>query len=310
MRGLLFALLYIVLDIIPMGQAELKPLQQRDSALVADQFSYGVLLDRKDAGTGIGLTDFSKICNDTLVLVRDWQIDTLKDGKLKADIVVAPFEEGEYEMPDIYVLRRNASGSVDTLRFSGPSLSVMTMPVDTATFSIHPLKAQINYPVTFAEILPYIAGGLGGIAVIVLLCVFLPKLFRRKSKEEKVQEPAHIEALRELEKYRSDKYWVPSHQKAFYSGITDILKNYIDRRFGIDAPEMTTIELFEDLKGCEGVTPQMYESLKKLFETADYVKFAKYVADDEENAQALPLSVNFVTSTYQAQIEEEGKNVL
>lgn len=293
-----------------MGQAELKPLQQRDSALVADQFSYGVLLDRKDAGIGIGLTDFSKICNDTLVLVRDWQIDTLKDGKLKADIVVAPFEEGEYEMPDIYVLRRNASGSVDTLRFSGPSLSVMTMPVDTATFNIHPLKSQINYPVTFAEILPYIAGGLGGIAVIVLLCLFLPKLFRRKSKEEKVQEPAHIEALRELEKYRSDKYWVPSHQKAFYSGITDILKNYIDRRFGIDAPEMTTIELFEDLKGCEGVTPQMYESLKKLFERADYVKFAKYVADDEENAQALPLSVNFVTSTYQAQIEEDGKNVL
>ena len=213
-------------------------------------------------------------------------------------------------MPDIYVLRRNASGSIDTLHFSGPSLSVMTMPVDTATFSIHPLKAQINYPVTFAEVLPYIAGGLGGIAVIVLLCVFLPKLFRRKSKEEKAQEPAHIEALRELEKYRSDKYWVPSHQKAFYSGITDILKNYIDRRFGIDAPEMTTIELFEDLKGCEGVTPQMYESLKKLFERADYVKFAKYVADDEENAQALPLSVNFVTSTYQAQIEEEGKNVL
>lgn len=149
MRGLLFALLYIVLDIIPMGQAELKPLQQRDSALVADQFSYGVLLDREEAGTGIGLTDFSKICNDTLVLVRDWQIDTLKDGKLKADIVVAPFEEGEYEMPDIYVLRRNASGSVDTLRFSGPSLSVMTMPVDTATFSIHPLKAQINYLITF-----------------------------------------------------------------------------------------------------------------------------------------------------------------
>ena len=67
MRGLLFALLYIVLDIIPMGQAELKPLQQRDSVLVADQFSYGVLLDRKDAGTGIGLTDFSKISNDTLV---------------------------------------------------------------------------------------------------------------------------------------------------------------------------------------------------------------------------------------------------
>lgn len=293
-----------------MGNAYLQPRQQRDSVLVGDQFGYGFELKKNDAGTGLGLVDMSKICNDTLVLVRDWQIDTLKNGNVKAEVVVAPFEEGKYELPALLVLRRNMDGAVDTLCFSGAQLDVRTMPVDTATFKVHPLKKQINYPITFKEMVPYFLGGIGVVALVFLLIFVCRHLFNKKKNVVKESEPAHIVALRELEKYRSDKYWSPLHQKAFYSGITDILKNYIDQRFGIDAPEMTTVELFGDLKKCDSLTPQMYESLKQLFERADYVKFAKYVASDEENAGALPLCINFVTTTYQSQPVEENKNVL
>ena len=42
-------------------------------------------------------------------------------------------------------------------------------------------------------------------------------------------------------------------------------------------------------------------------ECADYVKFAKHVASQEENARALPTAVRFVTSTYQTVLEEEQK---
>jgi hypothetical protein len=49
----------------------------------------------------------------------------------------------------------------------------------------------------------------------------------------------------------------------------------------------------------------MFNSLKELFERADFVKFAKHVVSDEENAKALPLAVSFVTTTYQADIEKE-----
>ena len=35
------------------------------------------------------------------------------------------------------------------------------------------------------------------------------------------------------------------------------------------------------------------------------MKFAKYVASDDENAAAVPLAVRFVTSTYQSQVEED-----
>ena len=73
---------------------------------------------------------------------------------------------------------------------------------------------------------------------------------------------------------------------------------------------MTTDELFKELKKRSEFDEDLYESLKELFERADFVKFAKFVADDKDNAQAVPLCVRFVTSTYQAQIEEESKNVL
>ncbi len=306
----LSVILALVLDVIPFGKTFLEPLNKRDSALVADQFKYGFTLEKKDLPPALGLTDMSKVCDDTLVLVKSWQLDTLKSGAVKGYIVVAPFEEADYDLPSLYVLRAYDDGRTDTLCFEGSHLEVKPMPVDTATFEIKPLKEQINYPLTFKEILPYLLGILAFAALTVLCVIFLPKILKKKSSSAKEKDPAHIVALRELEKFRGDKYWAPSHQKAFYSGITDILKNYIDESFSIDAPEMTTGELFAELKRISEIDPQMYASLKSLFERADFVKFAKGVVDDRENAEALPLCVNFVTSTYQKQVEKEGKDVL
>ena len=80
----------------------------------------------------------------------------------------------------------------------------------------------------------------------------------------------------------------------------------MDDRFGVDAPEMTTAELFDALKSDKDITPQMFSDLKELFERADFVKFAKHIASDEENAKALPLAVSFVTTTSQTDIQKEA----
>ena len=58
------------------------------------------------------------------------------------------------------------------------------------------------------------------------------------------------------------------------------------------------------LKDKQGLSPEIYESARDLFERADFVKFAKYVASDEDNAKVLPVAVNVVTST----IEEKPEN--
>lgn len=320
---LLTIILAIAMDIIPSGDAVLQQLQKRDSILIADQLRYSVTLNDIQAGTGIALPDLSQASNDTLTVLGGWQLDTLVRGKaihsrnakaaakilrkpfgLNASIVLAPFEEGTYQLPDIPVVKVTPEGS-DTLVFKGLEMEVKTMPVDTATFEIHDIKGQIQYPVTFREVLPWLGGGLLAAALIALLVWLGVRASKRRQEALKPKDPAYIVALRELDKYRSDKYWAPEKQKAFYSGITDALKFYMDDRFGVDAPEMTTAELFDALKDDKDITPEMYASLKELFERADFVKFAKHVASDEENAGALPLAVRFVTTTYQADIEKE-----
>lgn len=305
-------ILALALDLVPAGEAFLEQLQKRDSILVADQLEYGFRLDSVKAGTEFAFQDFSQASNDTLTLVRNWKVDTLsrnrKSGEMsiRASVVVAPFEEGHYTLPDLMV-QRVVGKATDTLLFSHKEMEVTTIPVDTASFEIHDIKPQMRYPVIVREILPYIFG-FQIIATLVILAVCLIRTRRRSGADGAVcNEPAYIVALRSLERYRSEKHWAPDKQKAFYSGVADTLKEYIADRFGVDAQEMTTAELFAALKDGRELDAALFEDTKKFFERADFVKFAKYVASDEDNAGVLPLAVRFITETYRTQLEEEQK---
>ncbi|MBR1488762.1 MAG: hypothetical protein IJ603_07780 [Bacteroidales bacterium] len=310
----LMLILAALLDVVPAGKAVLRQLQPRDSILIADQVEYGFQLDGVPAGTALALPDFTKVSNDTLTLVRGWQLDTLSTQRarkggaalhsIRGSIILAPFEEGHYRLPEIPVLRAREGADPDTLLFEALEMDVKTMPVDTATFEVHDLKGQMTYPLTFKELLPWI-GGVLLLAGLIALAVWLVRRRRAGAEALKPKDPAYIVALRELDKWRGEKFWAPDKQKAYYSGITDTLKTYIEDRYGIDAPEMTTAELFDALRKAEDLPEDLREQTREVFECADFVKFAKHVASDEENARALPAAVRFVTSTYQTVLEEE-----
>lgn len=312
---ILSIILTFVLDIIPAGEAFVRQVTARDSILIADRLEYGVELSGVEAipaeDFALGFPDIEGAFNDTLVCVCGWQIDTVKLSRkerlVKAGVLIAPFEPGRYHLPELYVQLQTPQRT-DTLLFSAPEeFEVKLMSVDTASFVPHDLKDQIKYPLTAQEILVPTAIGLGGGALIVLAIIFiLGRIRKREGKVEVPRDPAHIVALRELDRYRSDKFWAPEKQKTFYSGITDTLKVYIDDRFGVDAPEMTTAELFAAIKDNKDIPGGLYAELKSLFETADFVKFAKATADDATNAAALPLAIRFVTTTYQSQVEAES----
>ena len=309
---LLTLILAAMLDVVPSGQAFLKPLTQRDSVLVADQLEYGFRLDSVKPGTSLALQDFSGVSNDTLTLFRIWKLDTLKKSaygmQIQGSIIIAPFEEGQYTLPQIAVRRVDGTGAVDTLLFDAPALEVKTMPVDTATFVMHDIKGQMGYPLTFREIAPWLAAFWFAAALVILVvCLVKMRRARAAGEVQHSDDPPHIVALRRLDRFRGNSFWVAEKQKAFYSGITDALKDYIDERFGVDAPEMTTSELFSALKKEKDITPEMYSELQALFERADFVKFAKLIASDEQNAAALPVAVRFVTSTYKIEPEEGRK---
>lgn len=300
--------------LIHAGDTFLEALQKRDTALVADQFRYGIIVEGLSEGDVISLPELEKVFGDTLVLVRGWRLDTLGRGgfpkrkpsawKLKADMIISPFEEGEYHLPDIPVLRGRVDGGADTLLYSGQVLEVCTMPVDMDTFEPHDLKPQMRYPLTLREVLPYVLWfQLAATLAILAACLVIMR--RGRSRVEVVSEPPHITALKRLDRFRGDRYWAPDKQKAMYSGITDALRTYMESMFGINAEEMTTAEIFDALKGEAGLSADLRDEVKRLFELADFVKFAKHTASEEDNARAVPVAVSFVTSTYQSRLETE-----
>lgn len=300
--------------VIPMKGAFLRQLQERDSVLVADQLLYGFELKQVSEGTGLVLPEIPQEQDYRLMYLSPWVLDTVKVTKqkkglprlldLRGSVVVSSFEEGMYELPQIVVGRLSVEGVTDTLVFEPMRLEVKTMPVDTATFVPHDIKGQIRYPLTFAEIFPW-AFGAWITALLIILAVCLV-IMRRRAEDPAYahKDPAHIVALRKLDKYRGNKMWAPEKQKLFYSGVTDALREYISSRYGISAMEMTTAQIFDDMKATDA-PEELLKEVRELFDRADFVKFAKYVASEEDNASALPVAVRFVTETYQADVENE-----
>lgn len=304
--------------VVEMNGSFLTRMQERDSVLIADQLLYGVNLEKVQEGTRLVFPDWSKEFKEGVMVLTPWIVDTVKVYRakkgqprrmdIKGSVVITSFMEGEYDLPPVSVQRISVDGVTDTLIFGPHSLKVMTMPVDTATFEVHDIKGQIRYPLTFKEILPWFLL-FWGVSAVIILTVCLIMMRRRKvSGGQQRKEPAHIVALRKLDVYRGDKLWVPEKQKSFYSGVTDALREYIVSRYGIPAMEMTTKEIFDDLSGTD-VPEELYGELRELFERADYVKFAKSVASDDENARAVPLAVRFVTTTYQTELDSEAEKL-
>ena len=296
---------------IEAGPSYLEPLQVRDSVLVLDQFRYGMVIRDVPEGTSIGLPniDAEETLKGKLLIVDSWKRDTInviarKDSVKKYDIrawfTVAPLVNGEYELFPLTCLV-----GLDTLVYIHQMLDVKEPSIDLETFQPNDIKPQMKFPVTFAEAIPWVMIGLFAIAILVLIFAIYSTIERKQ--KEKPAEPAHIRALRKLDKFRGEKHWKPENQKNFYSGVTDARREYIAARFGVGAMEMTTAEIFAALKGDEDIPEDLFEEMKDLFERADFVKFAKYTAPDEDNKRVLPEAVRFVSSTYVSEVKKEDE---
>lgn len=282
----------------------------RDSVLIGDQVKWSIRLNL-EKGEDFFFEKPDEPVAQGVETIRPWSVDTVKNrrGKLEVEgnMILTSFDSGSYFLPPLIAMIQRAGGKVDTLYYDGPVLEVGTVPIDTATFKPYDIKGQIKYPLTFGEVAPWALLGIG-IAAVIFAIVWIVSNKRRNRDifgREKVVDPPHIVALRNLDSIRSRKLWQNNRQKQFYTEVTDTIRQYVSGEYDIPAMEQTTAELFEDLKKCD-IDDRLLESIGELFATADYVKFARHTASDAENEEAIPTATKFVNTTYMQRLEKEA----
>ena len=280
----------------------------RDSILVGEQVVWNTVFAMPEHRElhFAPYADVVKGENAPVDVIHDYKLDTLsvKNGirEIRARILLTSFDSGYYKLPLMVALTPEG----DTIYLDSPFLDVTNIQIDTAKFVMHDIKGQMRYPITLAEVLPWIGGALA-LALLVWLLARYIKARREKGGlfgKQVPDDPPHIVALRELEKIRGEKLWQSGKEKQFYTGVTDTLREYIEARYGVSAMEQTSAEIMQSLSD-KSVEEKAYRELGELFNVADLVKFAKYVPATNENEEAIPVAVRFVNSTFMQEMEED-----
>ncbi len=243
-------------------------------------------------------------------ILEQGQIDSSKTvkGKVKTQTLkVTSFKPGKQVLPALTITsRQKGDTTIQTLQTDTFQVHVQTMAVDTSK-AIKPVKEIYDIPLTFAELWPYLAVGLG-IILLILLGVWLYRRWKQKPQEKperQLVKAPHEIAIEKLEKLKSQQLWQQGYIKEYHDQLTDILRAYLEKVFQIRALELTTGEIMEQLKQ-KPLSPNQKDQLKEIFETADLAKFAKANPSPEENQKALDVAFDFIRETKGPKHEEDA----
>ena len=116
--------------------------------------------------------------------------------------------------------------------------------------------------------------------------------------------PPHVTALNKLNELRDKRLWQQNQFKEYHSELTDVLRDYLEKRYNITAHEQTTDEIMHSLRYA-GLPADDKEKLRQIMVLADLVKFAREKPIPAENEASMEGAVSFVTATQKID-EQDG----
>lgn len=141
-------------------------------------------------------------------------------------------------------------------------------------------------------------GWIGWLAVAVGAALVLGWWMRRSRKMQPRDAgaapipDAWAEALRALERLAARL--VPAESRAYGIAATDVLRRFVERRYGLEAPRLTTSEFLLVARGCEAMPGPAREGLERFLAACDWMKFGRAQAEGVELERMHEAAVAFV----------------
>ena len=226
---------------------------------------------------------------------------TLKDGRVQYNqyLTLTSFNDSLFYIAPLPFVSGN-----DTI-WSDPLMLNVVQPfeMDSTDLAITDIKGIYKAPIWWWGILRWvllalvIAGvGVGGYYLITYLKKRMGKEDTNTAPIEPLR-PAEEVALEKLDVIREQKIWQAGQVKEYHTQLTDVIREYIARRFDVSSTEQTSDETLRAMRPLLSEQKNLYEQLRKMLTLADLVKFAKWNTTPDENELSLRSAYAFVKET-------------
>ena len=162
---------------------------------------------------------------------------------------------------------------------------------------------QKDLPPLSWKLIGWVAMGVFGLAFLVIGLWLAIRYLARRVKEHRMSpiERAWVELDRLLKKGLPGR----GRYKDFYVELTMVVRRYVQRKYGIKAPHLTTEEFFAEISKSNNQTVEQSNSLRRFLESADLVKFAGVEATPEMADEATDSARGYLKSD--ASVDERRK---
>lgn len=222
----------------------------------------------------------------------------ISDGKRTIDyrFTIQVFDPGTVTLPPFAVL---GGAGADTAFSNVVTFKVIPVDVDSLE-TIHPMESVVAPASKWYDYVPdWLLWTLLVVLVLGMGAYFARHLIHRREEiqlEKAKPVPPYELALSRLRTLKSRNLPESGHEKQYYTELVDILRQYLEGRFGINAMEMTSTQIVRALRD-DKRTRMTADLVKSVLSIADFVKFAKVRPLPDDNVRAFARAEDFVEQT-------------
>ena len=129
---------------------------------------------------------------------------------------------------------------------------------------------------------------------------------RRRPAKAKPALPAHLLAFQQLDALRHTDFTDPVAVRRFHFDLSEVVRGYVEGRFGLNATDLTRQEIIPLLADLPGLDPAAAAQLQEFLLATDRVKFAAFEPTSEQIEATYEQALSFVEATAPRDEEPSG----
>lgn len=283
---------------------------ERNEVTIGDKIKFGIRVKYQDDLT----VEFPKI-NQQLGVFRVQETGDIagtkrdKDGHLTAEqnYVLSSYEIGRQTIPSLKIKYKDNQGAGEVVTNEITIDIKGVLKEGEIAADIKDIFAPVDVPTRFMRLVIWILAGLAVLSLSAVIYWLIKKRKKgyKKQEQEFIRRSPHEVAYELLEGLLKENLIAKGLIKEYYYRLTNIVRHYIEKRFGLLAPERTTEEFFVEMAHTNKLDDTHKRLIREFLERCDMVKYARYGPSSAETQEIYDAAKRFIDETRERFEEKE-----